>query len=43
MINGQEVSNMTQKEVVDLIRAARDVKTNAQLIITVQQKGMQRQ
>lgn len=41
MINGQEVSNMNQKEVVDLIRAARDVKTNAQLIITVQQKGMQ--
>lgn len=40
MINGQEVSNMNQKEVVDLIRAARDVKTNAQLIITVQQKGM---
>lgn len=41
MINGQEVSNMTHEEVVNLIRAARDVKTNSELIITVQQKGIQ--
>lgn len=47
MINGQEVSNMTHEEVVNLIRAARDFTSlapftaNSQLIITVQKKGLE--
>lgn len=39
MINGQEVSDMVHDDVVNLIRAARDVKNNGKLILTVQQRG----
>lgn len=40
MINGQEVSDMVHEDVVNLIRAARDLENNGKLVITVQQRGM---
>lgn len=40
MINGQEVSEMVHDDVVNLIRAARDLKHDGKLILTVQQRGM---
>jgi len=40
MINGQEVNDMVHDDVVNLIRAARDVESDGKLVITVQQKGM---
>jgi len=39
MINGQEVSEMVHDDVVNLIRAARDVEHDGKLVLTVQQKG----
>lgn len=41
MINGQEVSEMVHDDVVNLIRAARDVEHDGKLVLTVQQKGKQ--
>ncbi|XP_050438870.1 tyrosine-protein phosphatase non-receptor type 4 [Adelges cooleyi] len=38
MINGQEVSDMVHDDVVNLIRAARDLEHDGKLILTVQQK-----
>lgn len=40
MINGQEVSEMVHDDVVNLIRAARDVEHDGKLVLTVQQKGI---
>lgn len=40
MINGQEVSEMVHDDVVNLIRAARDLKHDGKLILTVQQRGI---
>lgn len=39
MINGQEVSEMAHDDVVNLIRAARDLEHDGKLVLTVQQKG----
>ncbi|XP_050530528.1 tyrosine-protein phosphatase non-receptor type 4 [Daktulosphaira vitifoliae] len=39
MINGQEVSDMVHDDVVNLIRAARDLEHGGKLILTVQQKS----
>lgn len=39
MINGQEVSEMVHDDVVNLIRAARDLEHEGKLVLTVQQKG----
>jgi hypothetical protein len=40
MINGQEVSEMAHDDVVNLIRAARDLEHDGKLVLTVQQKGI---
>lgn len=40
MINGQEVSEMLHDDVVNLIRAARDLERDGKLVLTVQQKGL---
>lgn len=40
MINGQEVSDMLHDDVVNLIRAARDIENNSKLVLTVQQRGI---
>lgn len=40
MINGQEVSDMVHDDVVNLIRAARDIENNSKLVLTVQQRGI---
>lgn len=40
MINGQEVTEMVHDDVVNLIRAARDLEHDGKLILTVKQNGM---
>lgn len=39
MINGQELSSMVHDDIINLIRAARDVEHDGKLILTVKQKG----
>lgn len=39
MINGQEVTEMVHDDVVNLIRAARDLEHDGKLILTVKQSG----
>lgn len=40
MINGQEVTEMVHDDVVNLIRAARDLEHDGKLVLTVKQNGM---
>lgn len=39
MINGQEVTPMIHDDVVNLIRAARDLEYNSKLVLTIKPKG----